>query len=140
MSLLFHGKDPAMPLDLPNGVSFRKNDTIEITHNKTTLNGTVLSSGEGYMSPYEDMYYLMSAPHQGVEDLFIEDTEIKSAYVLAGIVAKSVPFSILPAPVEVVTQKNRKSAAMNALAIICGRPGTEEYLVFLEVPGKIKSV
>jgi hypothetical protein len=127
-----------MPLDLPNGASFRKNDSIEITHDKATFTGTVLSSGEGYMSPYEDMYYLMSAPHQGVEDLFIEDSEIKSAYVLAGINSKTVPFSILPAPVDVVTQKNRKSAAMNVLAIICGRPGKDEYLVFLEAPGKKK--
>jgi hypothetical protein len=127
-----------MGLDLPNGVSFRKNDSIEITHEKTTLNGTVLNSGEGYMSPYEDMYYLMSAPHQGVEDLFIEENEIKSAYVLAKVNSKTVPFSILPAPVDVITKKNQKPVAMNALAIICGRPGKEEYLVYLEVPGKKK--
>jgi hypothetical protein len=127
-----------MPLDLPNGVSFRKNDTIEITHNKTTLNGAVLNSGEGYMSPYEDMYYLLSAPHQGVEDLFIEENEIKSAYVLAGVNSKTVPFSTLPAPVEVIPHKSQKSVAMNALAIICGRPGKEEYLVYLEVPVKKK--
>jgi hypothetical protein len=127
-----------MALDLPNGASFRKNDSIEITHNKTTLNGTVLNSGESYMSPYEDMYYLMSAPNQGVEDLFIEENEIKSAYVLAKVTSTTVPFSILPAPVEVVTHKNQKTVAMNALAVICGRPGKEEYLVFLEVPGKKK--
>jgi hypothetical protein len=128
-----------MPLDLQNGVSFRKNDSIEITHDKTSFIGTVLNSGQGYMSPYEDMYYLMSAPHQGVEDLFIEESEIKSAYVLAGIKAKTIPFSALPAPVEVMLKKNQKSIAMNALAIICGRPGKEGYLVFLEVPGNKKS-
>jgi hypothetical protein len=127
-----------MALDLPNGVSFRKNDTVEITHNGTTVTGTVLNSGEGYMSPYEDMYYLMSAPHQGVEDLFVEENEIKSAYVLAGINAKTIPFSTLPALVEVSTAKNLKSIGMNALAVLCGRPGKEEYLVFLEVPGKKK--
>ena len=128
-----------MPLDLPNGVSFRKNDSIEITYDKTSFIGIVLNSGQGYMSPYEDMYYLMSAPHQGVEDLFVEENEIKSAYVLAGINVKKIPFSILPAPVEVLLKKNQKSIAMNALAIICGRPGKEEYLVFLEVPGNKKS-
>ena len=128
-----------MPLDLPNGISFRKNDSIEISHNKTSFTGIVLNSGQGYMSPYEDMYYLMSAPHQGVEDLFVEESEIKSAYVLAGINAATIPFSTLPALVEVTLKKNQKSLAMNALAIICGRPGNEGYLVFLEVPGKKNS-
>ncbi|HUI92836.1 MAG TPA: hypothetical protein VLX68_11370 [Chitinivibrionales bacterium] len=128
-----------MALDLPNGVSFRKNDAIEIMHNTTPFDGVVLNSGEGYMSPYEDMYYLMSAPHQGVEDLFVEENEIKSAYVLAGIDAKTIPFDALPARVEVTLKKNGKSVLMNALAVLCGRTGKEPYLVFLEAPGKKKS-
>jgi hypothetical protein len=128
-----------MALDLPNGVSFRKNDVIEITYNDTSFAGVVLNSGEGYMSPYEDMYYLMSAPRQGVEDLFMEENEIKSAYVLAGINAETFPFSALPAQVEVLLKKNQKSVSMDALAVMCGRPGKESYLVFLEAPAKKKS-
>jgi hypothetical protein len=128
-----------MALDLPNGVSFRKNDAVQIMHNETLLSGTVLISCEGYMSPYEDLCYLMSAPHKDVEDLFAEETEIKSAYVLAAITSKTIPFSFLPIEVELRALKNNANyCKMNALAVICGKPDKDEYLVFLETMGKKK--
>jgi hypothetical protein len=122
-----------MALDLANGLSFRKDDPVEIAFSGRTLAGTVLNSGEGFMSPYEDMYYLMSAPNQGIQDLFAEENEIKSAYVLVSVSSKEIPFSALPAAVDVrrATDK-QKSAAMTALAVMSGRPGKGEYLVFLE--------
>jgi hypothetical protein len=127
-----------MALDLLNGISFKKNDPVEIIQGTTSLPGTVLNSGEGYMSPYEDMYYLMSAPNRGLQDLFAEENEIKSMHVLVSVTSKTVPFSTLPASVELAIKNREKSVAMDVLAIICGRPGKDEYLVFLEVPGKKK--
>lgn len=120
-----------MALNLSTGASFRKNDAVEIAFNSTSINATVVYSGEGYMSPYEDMFYLMSAPHQGIEDLFSEESEIKSAFVLVSMKSRSVPFTVLPCPVDLKTSKGA-SVRMNVLAIICGKPRKEEYLVFLE--------
>jgi hypothetical protein len=128
-----------MALDLANGLSFRKNDRVEIVRGDTIISGIVLNSGEGYMSPYEDMYYLMSAPHQGLDDLFAEENEIRGEHVLVSVEAREIPFSKLPEIVGLRRQENRQnSAQMNALAVICGRPGRDEYLVFLEVPASKK--
>jgi hypothetical protein len=128
-----------MALDLANGLSFRKDDPVEIAFGGRALAGTVLNSGEGFMSPYEDMYYLMSAPNQGIQELFAEENEIRSAYVLVSVHTTEIPFSVLPTAVQVRCMSDKqKSAAMTALAVVSGRPGKGEYLLFLEVKDGLK--
>jgi hypothetical protein len=122
-----------MALDLANGMSFRKNDLLILSVGSHTLQGTVLNSGEGYLSPYEDMYYLMTAPHQGIEDLFAEENEVKSAFVLAAVPSKEIPFAVLPESASVRRVDDPKtSVEMTVLAVLCGRTGRGEYLLFLE--------
>jgi hypothetical protein len=126
-----------MALELSNGLAFKKNDAVEIVCVENTISGTVVNAGEGYLSPYEDMYYLMSAPHKGIEDLLSEENEIKSSHVLVRIKSVAVPFSSLPSQVALRLSKSKhQPVPMNALAVIAGKPGAKEYLVFLEVAGK----
>ncbi len=126
-----------MALQLPSGIGFRKNDEIQITAGGVTIGGVVAGAGEGYMSPYEDMYYLMSAPHQCVKDLLSEENEIWSAYVLVAVQCPAIPFPTLPIAVELrLVKGNRKPAAMNALALIGGAEASGEYLIYLEVAGE----
>ena len=105
-----------MALDLAGGLSFRKNTQVEIILDGRTLAGTVLNSGEGYMSPYEDMYYLMSAPNQGIVDLFAEENEIKSAFLLVSVSSEKIPFSTLPAAVVVRRSGRRGRGGLTASA------------------------
>ncbi len=126
-----------MALELSSGICFRKNDEVQVTVGTTTINGIVANAGEGYMSPYEDMYYLMSAPHQGVKDLLSEENEIWSAHALVAVKCAAIPFPALPVAVELRSVKgDPKPVAMNALAIIGGKEASGDYLIYLEIAGE----
>jgi hypothetical protein len=127
-----------MSLKLPSGIIFRKNDSVRVTFGGTGFDGVVAYAGEGFMSPFEDMFYLLAAPHHGLADLFSEDNEIRGAFVLVAIHSSAVPCSRLPAQavLQSSSKNNDLSVVARALAIVGGPEGKDEYLIYLDVSAK----
>jgi hypothetical protein len=126
-----------MSLKLPSGTIFIKNDPVRVTFGGSGFDGVVAYAGEGFMSPFEDMFYLLAAPHHGLADLFCEDNEIRGAFVLVAIHSSAVPCSHLPAQAALQSIKNNDpSVVARALAIVGGPEGKDEYLIYLDVSAK----